>query len=60
MIYADFENILVPQDNEIPSPNMAYTNKYQNRVPGSYCYHLVCVDDKFSRYFKQYLDKYAI
>ena len=30
MIYADFEVILVPEDNEKQNPSESYTNKYQN------------------------------
>ena len=32
MIYADFENIIVPEDNEKQNPNESYTNKYQKHV----------------------------
>ena len=45
MIYADFENILVPEDNEKQNMNQSYTNKYQKHVACSYDYNLVCVDD---------------
>ena len=52
MIYADFESILVPQDNGKQNPNESYTNKYHKHVACSYGYKLVCVDDKFSKPFK--------
>ena len=29
MVYTDFENILVPEDN----PKKSYTNKYQKHIP---------------------------
>ena len=29
MIYADFESILVPEDNWKQNPNECYTNQYQ-------------------------------
>ena len=29
MIYADFESILVPEDNWKQNPNESYTSKYQ-------------------------------
>ena len=29
MIYADFESILVPEDNRKQNPNESYTNKYK-------------------------------
>ena len=47
-IYADFESILVPEDNGKQNPNESYTNKYQH-VDYSYGYNLVCVDQKFSK-----------
>ena len=57
MIYADFESILVSKDNGTQNPNESYTDKYQKHVDCSYCYKLVCVDDKFSKPFKSYLRK---
>ena len=57
MNYADFESILVPEDNGSQNPNENYTNKYQKHVTCSYRYKLVCVDDKFSKPFKSYLGK---
>ena len=32
MIYADFENILVPDDNGNQNLNESYTNNYQNML----------------------------
>ena len=55
MIYANFENILVPEDNGKQNPNESYTNKCQKHVACSYGYKLVCVDDRFSKPFKSYL-----
>ena len=55
MIYANFENILVPEDNVKENPNEPYTIKYQKHVACSYGYKLVCVNDKFSKLFKSYL-----
>ena len=52
MIYADFESILVPEDNGKQNPNESYTNKYQKHVACSYGYKLVCV--------KSYLGKDAV
>ena len=60
MIYADFESILLPEDNGKQSPNESYTNKYQKDIACSYVYKLVYVDDKFSKPFKSFLDKDAI
>ena len=47
MIYADFESILVPEDNGNQNPNESYTNKYHKHVACSYGYKLVSADDKF-------------
>ena len=60
MIYADFESILVPEDNGNQVPNESYTNKYQKHVAYRYCYKLVCVDDKFSKPCKSYLGEDSI
>ena len=32
MIYADFESILVPENNRKQNPNKSYTKKYQKHV----------------------------
>ena len=47
IIYADFESILVLQDNGMQNPEESYTSKYQKHIACSYSYKLVCVDDKF-------------
>ena len=60
MIYADFENILVPEDNGKKNPEEFYTNKYQKHVACSHDYKLLCVDDKFSKPFKLYLDENGV
>ena len=59
-IYADFESILVPEDNEKQNPRESYTNKYQKHFAFGYGYELVCIDDKFSKPCKTYLDKDAV
>ena len=60
MIYADFESILVSEDNGKQNPNDSYTNKYQKYVACSYQYKLICIDDKFSESFKSYLGEDAV
>ena len=50
--YADFEGILVPEENWKQNPKDSYTN--------SYYYKLVYADDKFSKPFKTCLSKVAI
>ena len=60
MIYADFEIILVPEDNGKQKQNESYTNKYKKHVACSYGYKLVCIDDKFNKPFKLYLGEDAV
>ena len=52
MSHADFDSILVPEDQRKQNPNESYTSKYQKHIACSYRYRLVCVDDKFSKHFK--------
>ena len=44
-IYADFECNL----KSVESYEGSYSKKYQDHVPCSFAYKLVCVDDKFSK-----------
>ena len=60
MIYADFESILVLEDNGKQNPNESCTNKHQKHVACSYWYNLVCIDYKFSKPFKSYLGEDAV
>ena len=60
MIYADFESILVPQNNGKQNPKESYRNKYQKHIASRYVYKLVCVDDNFSKLFKIYLGEDAV
>ena len=50
MIYAAFENILVPGNNEKQNSNEFYTNKYLKYIACSYGYKLVFVHDNFKSY----------
>ena len=59
VIYADFKNILVPENNGKENLHEFY-QKYQKHVACSYGYKLVCVDDKFSKPFKSYIDEDAV
>ena len=59
MTYADFESILVPNDNKKQNLNESSCNKYQTYVACSHDYKLVCADDKFSEPFKPYLGEGA-
>ena len=60
MIHADFESILVPENNGKQIPEESYTNKYQKHVACSYGYKLMCVDVEFSKTFKTYLGKNSV
>ena len=60
MIYANFEGILVPEDNVMQNREESYTNKFQEHVACSYGYKLVCVGHKFSKHFRFYLDEDAV
>ena len=51
MTYADFECILVPEDNGKRNPEESHTNKLQEHVVYSYGCKLVCVDDNFIKSF---------
>ena len=44
-IYADFECNL----KSLESYEGSYSKKYQNHIPHSFSYRLICVDDKFSK-----------
>ena len=57
IIYADFEKILLPQNNEKQNTKKSNTDKYQKDVPFSYGYQLVHADDTFSKPYKTYLGK---
>ena len=48
-IYADFECILKSVDSDIINNDVSYTRKYQDHVPCSFAYKVVCVDNRFSK-----------
>ena len=61
MIEADFESILVSEDNGKQNPNKSSTNKYQKHVACScYGHKLICNYDKFSKPLKSYLGEDAV
>ena len=43
MIYADFESIVVPGDNEKQNPSDSSINKFQKHIAFSYVYKLLLV-----------------
>ena len=51
-IYTDFECILCPTLSKglnNSDKNVSYTEKYQDHIPCSFAYKIVCVDNKFSK-----------
>ena len=58
-IYADFECILKNVDIGI-NDCFSYTSKYQDHIPCSFAYKLVCIDDKFSKDVVLYRGKNAV
>ena len=56
VIYGDFECVLIPvADNNDLGPS---TEKYQNHFVCSYGYKLICVDERYSKPYKTFLDKF--
>ena len=51
-IYADFESLLILEDNGEQNQDESNNNKYQTHIACCYGYKLVCVNDKFSKLFK--------
>ena len=51
-IYADFESLLILDDNGEQNQDESNNNKYQTHIACCYGYKLVCVNDKFSKLFK--------
>ena len=50
----------MPENKGKLNPNVPCSNKYQNHVPCTYSYKLICFDDKFSKPFKLYLGQDAV
>ena len=48
-IYADFECLLKSVDCGVHNDCFSYTSKYQDHVPCSFAYRVVCIDDKYSK-----------
>ena len=60
-IYVDFECILKKVDSDIEcSLNSSYTRKYQEHVPCSFGFKVVCVDNRFSKKIVLYSGKDSI
>ena len=50
---------LSQKNNGKQNPEESYINKYQKHIACSYCYQIVCLDHKFIKPFKTYLDENA-
>ena len=59
-IHADFECILKKVESDIVDDNSSYTKKYQDHIPCSFSYKVVCVDNKFSKKVVLYRGKDAV
>ena len=59
-IYADFECLFKNVDSGINNDCFSYTSKYQDHVPCSFAYKLVCIDDKYSKNVVLYRGKNAV
>ena len=55
-IYADFECILKKVESSNRN-NGSYTEKYQDHIPCSFPYKVVCIDNKFSKRVVLYRDR---
>ena len=59
-IYADFECLLKNVDCGVDNDCFSYTKKYQDHIPCSFAYKLVCLDSKFSKDIVVYRGKNAV
>ena len=59
-IYADFECLLKNVDIGINNDCFSYTTKYQDHIPCSFIYKLVCIDDKYSKDIVLYRGKNVV
>ena len=61
-IYADFECILKKVEGDIIEcdSNSSYTRKYQDHIPCSFTYKIVCIDNKLSKKVFLYKGKDAV
>ena len=56
-IYANFKLNLSSKELGIVIKNTSYTEKYQAHISCSFTYHVVCIDDKFSKTVVLYREK---
>ena len=60
MIYADFESFLKGFQSNGRSDNTSYTKQYQDHIPCSFAYKVVCIDDKFNKPSVLYRVKHSL
>ena len=48
-IYDDFESILKGVKRNDKINNISYAEKYQDHIPCSFAYKIICMDDKFTK-----------
>ena len=58
--YADFECLLKSIDCGVDNECFSYTKKYQEHIPRSFAYKVVCVDNKYSKNVVLYRGKNAV
>ena len=59
-IYADFECLLKEIVSGIHNDCFSYATRYQDHIPCSFAYKLVCLDDKYSKDIVLYRGKNAV
>ena len=59
-IYVDFKCLLKNVHPGIHNDSFSYTTKYQDHIPCSFAYKLVCIDDKYSKDIALYRAKNAV
>ena len=59
-IYADFKCLLKSCDVGVDNKCFSYKRKYQDQIPCSFVYKVVCVDDKHSKDVVLYRGKNAV
>ena len=59
-IYADFECLLKEVDSGVHDDCFSYTSKYEDHIPCSFAYKVVCIDDKYTKNLVCYRGKNAV
>ena len=59
-IYADFECLLKSVDCGVDNECFSYTRNYQDHIPCSFAYKVVCIDNKFNKDIVLYRGKNAV